>query len=84
MSDKQNINKRFDKLENLIISKDKDNASVNELKNLNSRFEKLEKDIEPIIEWFGHINWTKTALLYFAGAVVTVGSAVLTIKSLFK
>lgn len=84
MHDKQNINKRFDKLENLIVSKDKDNASINELKNLNDRFEKLETNIEPIIEWFGHMNWTKTALLYFAGAIVTVGSAIFTMKNLFK
>jgi len=73
------INKRFDALETLI--KKEDNADI---KKLNLRFDKLETDIEPIVMWFGHMNWMKTVILYTAGFVVTVGSAVFTIKSFWK
>lgn len=73
------INKRFDKLETLILKED--NADI---KKLNKRFDKLETDMKPIIIWFGHMNWMKTGILYTAGFIVTIGSAVFTIKSLFK
>lgn len=77
------INKRFDKLENLIIKKDC-NDPTKALKNLDDRFNKLEESIEPIIIWFGHMNWMKTGIVYTAGFIVTIGSAVFTIKSFFK
>lgn len=79
MYDKQNINKRFDALETLI--KKEDNCDI---KKLNKRFDKLEADMEPIILWFGHMNWVKTGILYTAGFIVTVGSAFFTVKSLWK
>ena len=73
------INKRFDDLEKLILKED--NADI---KKLNLRFDKLETDIEPILLWFGHMNWMRTGILYTAGFIVTIGSAIFTIKSLWK
>jgi len=73
------LDKRFDTLEKLIISGD-----GTDIKKLNERFDDLDNKIEPIIVWFGHMNWMKTGILYTAGFVVTIGSAIFTIKSLFK
>lgn len=73
------INKRFDALEKLILKED--NADI---KKLNERFDELDTKIEPIIVWFGHMNWMKTGILYTAGFIVTIGSAIFTIKSLWK
>jgi len=80
MSEEQEcLNKRFDNLEKLILKEDN-----SDIKKLNMRFDDLDTKIEPIIVWFGHMNWMKTAVLYTAGFVVTIGSAIFTIKSLWK
>lgn len=73
------INKRLDDL--LVAIEKEDN---NDIKKLNKRFDELDTKIEPIIVWFGHMNWMKTGILYTAGFIVTVGSAVFTLKSMWK
>jgi len=79
MTEEQKINQRFDNLEALI--KKEDNCDI---KKLNERFDDLDTKIEPIIVWFGHMNWMKTGILYTAGFIVTIGSAIFTVKSLWK
>lgn len=74
-----NIEKRFDALEQLILKED--NCDI---KKLNKRFDELDEKIEPIIIWFGHMNWMKTGILYTTGFIVTIGSAIFTIKSFWK
>lgn len=74
----EQINSRFDALETLIKSEEN-----SDIKKLNERFDTLEESIEPIVEWFGHMNWMKTGVLYTAGFIVTVGSAVFMLKSLW-
>ena len=77
------INQKFEELKLLIIDKDKDNASIEALNAVHKRLGKIEKDIATVVEWFGHMSWSKTAILYIAGAVVTLGSALFMIKQLF-
>ena len=77
--EQKTINKRFDALERLILKED--NADI---KKLNLRFDELDTKIEPIIVWFGHMSWMKTGVLYTAGFIVTVGSAIFTLKSFWK
>jgi len=77
--EKNNIDKRFDALETLILKEDN-----SDIKKLNERFDELDIKIEPIIVWFGHMNWVKTGILYTAGFIVTIGSAFFMIKSLWS
>ena len=78
------IDQKFDELKRFITEKDSDNVSIEELKLLRTEIGEMKESIEPIIEWFGHMNWMKTGVLYSAGFIVTIGSAVFTIKTLFK
>ena len=43
----------------------------------------LAEDVQPVIDWFGHINWFKSATMWFLGLIGAIGVAIITIKGVF-
>lgn len=76
--DEKNIEKYFDKKFQELGNKLSPDETIGKIQ---TDIKKIQTDILPMVEWFNHMNWLKTTVLYLAGAVVAISSAIMAIKS---
>ena len=89
-----NINKRFDALEHLLVKHaDRPSVSLSELlmdikKEIKEghvenaeKIDKLDKKLEPIAQLYSHMTWVGKAGMILAGAVISIYGAWQAIKT---